>query len=211
MHAYDRLYLERARITMGCMLDHAVNDLKIGLGEFYGLFLMSGIADSFGKGDPEVIAGHSGAELSRMIIDATGFPAVPKRPSFRGGRSREYWCGRALAYYQWSTGRPFSMIEQAVPVTEIRDLYSPYHEMDIRQFADHLDELIGERFRETALARYRKYAGLSQGMLAKASGVSVRTIQQYEQRQKDIGKAGAEQIRRLSSAIGCRPEVIIGT
>ena len=49
-------------------------------------------------------------------------------------------------------------------------------------------------------------AGLSQSELAEMSGVSVRTIQQYEQRQKSINRAKAETLLRLARALCCDME-----
>ena len=49
--------------------------------------------------------------------------------------------GVALAYYQWESGLRFAEIEAAVSITEVCHLYTPYHEMDIRQFVDRMNEL----------------------------------------------------------------------
>jgi DNA-binding transcriptional regulator YiaG len=57
----------------------------------------------------------------------------------------------------------------------------------------------------TRLKALRLKNGLSQSALADASGVPVRTIQQYEQRQKDINKAHFEYIIRLAAALNCEP------
>ena len=46
--AYDKLYLDKARIALGRMLDFAVYDLNYNLTEFYNLFLSSGVAERFG-------------------------------------------------------------------------------------------------------------------------------------------------------------------
>ena len=51
IHAYDKVYLEKARTALGRMLDFAVYDLKYEIGDFWGLFLASGIAKRFGEGD----------------------------------------------------------------------------------------------------------------------------------------------------------------
>jgi transcriptional regulator with XRE-family HTH domain len=59
------------------------------------------------------------------------------------------------------------------------------------------------------LKKTRIKNGLSQSALAKASGVPLRTIQQYEQRQKDINRAGAAYIIMLSSALNCDPASIL--
>ena len=52
----------------------------------------------------------------------------------------------------------------------------------------------------------RKDLGLSQSELAGQADVPVRTIQQYEQRQKDINKAQAETLLRLARALNCNVE-----
>jgi transcriptional regulator with XRE-family HTH domain len=46
----------------------------------------------------------------------------------------------------------------------------------------------------------------TQAELARRSGVSLRSIQMYEQRNKDINKAGAEALYRLSKVFGCSME-----
>ncbi len=43
-------------------------------------------------------------------------------------------------------------------------------------------------------------------MLATLSGIPLRTIQQYEQRQKDINKARFDCILAFSQALMCKPE-----
>lgn len=47
---------------------------------------------------------------------------------------------------------------------------------------------------------------MSQRELADLSGVSLRSIQQYEQRTKDINKTVTESLLALSRALGCRME-----
>ena len=59
---------------------------------------------------------------------------------------------------------------------------------------------------ETNLKAMRTLAGLSQSELAVQADVPVRTIQQYEQRQKDINKAQAETLLRLARALNCNVE-----
>ena len=95
---------------------------------------------------------------------------------------------------------------RCVPVKDIQCLYSPYHEMDIRQFRDKMTELIRVAKPETNLKLLRQKAGLRQRELAEQSGVPVRTIQQYEQRRKNINKAQAEYLVMLSKALCCTVE-----
>ena len=66
-----------------------------------------------------------------------------------------------------------------------------------------------EHFAETNLKRIRTAYGCSQAELAKKSGVGLRSIQLYEQRQKDINKASAESLYRISKVLGCAMEDLL--
>lgn len=50
---------------------------------------------------------------------------------------------------------------------------------------------------------------MSQTQLAETSGVPVRSIQQYEQRRKDINKSNANTLLSLARALGCRMEDLL--
>ena len=54
-----------------------------------------------------------------------------------------------------------------------------------------------------SLQEKRTASGMSQGQLAKASGVNVRMIQFYEQGRKDINGARLGTLLQLSAALGC--------
>jgi len=45
--------------------------------------------------------------------------------------------------------------------------------------------------------------GLSQSQFADMSGINIKTIQAYEQRQKNIKSAKFETLQKLSSVFGC--------
>ena len=203
MHAYDKLYLEKARTSLGRMLDFAVYDLKYKASEFFALFIASGVAERFEQGDFTILAGKSGIELAYLVLDEADVEYERLTPRFAAGRSEEYWTGWALAYYQWFTAMRFADIIKAVPLEEISALYTPYHEMDIRHFVDKMNELCLSQRGETNLKRLRRQAGLSQRGLAEKSGISLRTIQQYEQRQKNINKAQIDTLIPLSKALYC--------
>ena len=61
----------------------------------------------------------------------------------------------------------------------------------------------------TNLKRIRTASGLSQAGLAELSGVSVRMIQYYEQRVKDINAAGALTVYRMAQVFGCTVEDLL--
>ena len=77
------------------------------------------------------------------------------------------------------------------------------------QVMDRLQQLRqGARF-ATYLKKIRQHSGLSQSDLALQTGIPLKTIQQYEQGRKDINKAQAEYIIKLSRALCCRPEDLL--
>ena len=209
MNAYDKIYLESARKSLARMCDYAVYDLKYDLEEFFDMFITSSYAKRFEYGEATVVAGHSGVELAYDILDENGKFSLHIEPQYTVNRSKEYWFGWALAYYQWYTGLSFAEIIKYVPVKKILKLYSPYHEMDIRHFVNKMNELYLEEKKVTNLKIRRKKLGVSQSKLSELTGIPVRTIQQYEQRQKNINKAQAEYLVILARVLYCRVEDLI--
>ena len=203
IHAYDKIYLSRAQGVLGSMLDFAVHDLGLPLEDFYKRFLLSGISGRFQSGESAILAGRSGVELAADVMENETL-VLKYRPVM--DRSPEYWAGWALAYFQWETNLSFSRIESAISITEIVLMYNPFHEMDITQFSDHMLGLYRHRNPVTNLKSFRMKANLSQGELANLSGVPVRTIQQYEQRQKNINAAKAEALIRIAKYLYCSVE-----
>ena len=206
MHAYDEMYLEKARIALGRMFDFVVYQLGYSIEKFFDLFISSGVSRRFENGDVDLLVGKSGVEIGYEVLDKTFGDVQPIEIEFTANRSEEYWTGWVLAYYQWMHGISFSKINEKISIRDILALYTPYHEMDIRQVVDKLDEMMINKDEDTNLKKRRKVAGLSQSGLAKEVGVSVRTIQQYEQRQKDINKASAERMLAFAKRLYCDVE-----
>ena len=207
--AYDKVYLDCAKRVLGRMLDFAVHDLKYGIQEFFSLFIKSGISERFGKGDYTILAGKSGVEVAYEVLEKMQIDAERTAPKYVVNRSEEYWTGWALAHYQWETALSFEEIEKFIPIHYVKALYSPYHEMDIKHFIEKMNELYRAAKPDTNLKTKRKQVGLSQSELAKLSGIPVRTIQQYEQRQKNINRAQVEYLFKLSNALGCSVECLM--
>ena len=97
----------------------------------------------------------------------------------------------------------------AVPFSELIKMYPVYHEMDIEQFIDHMDKLIKDAYPSTRLRAKRINNGMSQSELARDSGVALRQIQLFEQRQRDINNASAITLLKLSHSLHCRIEDLI--
>jgi len=210
MIAYDETYLSGAQRRLGDMLDFGVNGCGLELGSFFRMFAKSPLALRFEAGEPAVVAGKSGEELARDLLNAASEPpSLLDSWSPAASAPPEYWVGWALAFYQWASGFSFWAIEQRVPVDKVLTLYRPYHEMDIRQFCDKMDQLCVQAHPQTNLQAARIAAGLSQSQLAHAAGVPVRTLQQYEQRQKDINRARADYVESLARTLCCHPSDLL--
>ena len=62
---------------------------------------------------------------------------------------------------------------------------------------------------ENKLKKIRTNKGLSQGGLATLTSVNVRTIQKYEQGERDINKASGETLYKLAKALNCNIEDLL--
>ena len=204
--AYRETYLSNAQSTLGDALDYAINYCNISGEEFIKLFVTSSISKRMENGEPAILSGKSGIEIAIDVICETTGTQLDPQSHDRMDRSIEYWIGWALAYYQWYSARRYSEIFQALSFEELRQLYYPLHEADITKFVDVVDEKVKTFFKETNLKRIRMNYGCTQIELARQSGVSLRSIQMYEQRRKDINKASVETIYSIAKALGCTVE-----
>ena len=213
MHAYDEIYLGKARMTLAWMFDYGVNGCGFEMEQFYKMFLTSSYVHRFENGDCSVVAGLSGVELAqRVIMEASEIGEFPE-PVFALDRSPEYWLGYYLSYYQWYRNVMFEQITMCIAITDILCMYRKYHEMDVMNFVCALDEMCinTEERQLSRLQAYRKRIGLSQRELAERAEVPLRTIQQYEQKQKNINHARADYVLRIAKALYCRPDDLMET
>ena len=208
-HAYQEIYLNKAQTLLGDAFDYAVNICNIPGTDFIKLFTASSLSKKIENGEASCIAGKSGIEAVKEIVFETTGKDINPEPQSRFSRSTEYWIGWAIAYYQWHSNRKFSDIFKVVSYENLEKMYYTLHEADISKFADTLDELIKKHFTDTNLKRLRTVYGCSQAELAKRAGVSLRSVQMYEQRNKDINKASVETVSRLAKALGCSIEDLI--
>ena len=59
------------------------------------------------------------------------------------------------------------------------------------------------------LKEIRTQQGLAQSLLSKEANVSLKTLQAYEQGDRDIKKAQAETVYKLAKALNCKMEELI--
>ena len=208
-HAYQEIYRSKAQTVLGDAFDYAINSCSLFGEAFIKMFIASSVSKKIENGEPAYIAGKSGIEIVMEIVSETTGKELDTEPNESVGRSREYWIGWAVAYYQWYSGRKFGDIFKVLSFEDLQNMYYTLHEADITKFADIVDARIKEFFPDTNLKRIRTAYGCTQAELARRSGVSLRSIQMYEQRNKDINKANAETLYRIAKVLGCTIEDLI--
>ena len=209
IRAYPEMYLPKAQAVLGEALDYAVNACGMSGEGFINMFIVSSVSKRMAVGEPTLVAGKSGIEIVLdTVFEATGkILDIPQKESFF--RSPEYWIGWAVAWYQWYSARSYGEIFQAMSFTDLESMYGTLHEADVSKFAEIADDLVRKCFPDTNLRRFRLLYGCTQEKLSRLSGVSLRSIQMYEQRQKNINRASAESLYRLSKVLGCAMEDLI--
>lgn len=206
--AYSELYLDDAMNNLGDMVDFAVHDLGYEPDEFFNWFISSGIASRFEKGNPKYVAGMSGYELAEAVLKETNVSYTTKEPSYIEFKGREYWAGWILAYYQWITNKRFEdMVKDGLNLSTVFSMYV-LHKADESKFVESANELIArnKKNKKSKLHSIRKERGFTQQELSKASGVSLRMIQLYEQKKNDISKAQVGYVINLAKVLGCDVE-----
>ena len=124
-------------------------------------------------------------------------------------RSPQYWAGYVLAFAHCETGASFRRLLRAMPFSEIVSTYNPLHEADESKFVEVVKKRLIHSCAPSNLQRIRQASGFTQAQLSAASGVGLRSIQMYEQRNKDINKAQALTLRALAKALHCTMESIM--
>ena len=208
MHAYDESYLADAKDHLGDLFDYTVNTLGMNLRDAFERFAYSGVGEMFEKGHPLFLAGMSGSDLARRVLEATGRPGPYPKYEFTG-YSREYWTGWTLAHFQWFSGIRFKDIDRyGLPIEAIREMYHPLHEADISKFL----EIAGARVKlsTVSLKKQRTNAGFTQAQLAQKSGVPLRLIRAYEQGTVALSHAEAGTVTRLARALHCDVGSLVG-
>lgn len=205
MRAYHEDYLYNVQKNMGNMLDFIINTCEVELRQFWDMFLVSGFDEQIEKGNPKYLAGVSGCELAKLVCEKSSI-TVSHEDEMYQDKSPEYWVGWAIAFYQWYSNKKFSKITKAVPIDEIIAMYPTLHEADISKFVVIMEERLSVYYIDTNLKTMRTVYGYSQSELAEESGVSLRQIQLFEQRQRDINKAQVYTVAKLAKALACEIE-----
>ena len=209
IRAYDEQYLSDAMHNLGEAFDFARNVCQIEHDTFLSMMISSGVAALFESGTPKYVSGMSGTELVLNVLRKKGIIVENVSAQVEYDCSPEYWTGWIMAYFQWYTGRSFQSIREVLSMREILHLYPTLHEVSEDRAVDTLNNIILKKALPTRLQARRKNSQLTQRKLSELSGVSIRTIQQYEERSRDINKAAGATLRLLAQALSCRIEDLL--
>ncbi len=209
IHAYQEMYIETIRTKMAEAFDYAINKCNIIGNDFINFFLASKTKSYLEKGIVTYFLGKSGIEIALDIINEIKDIKIEELKELDFYRTKEYWIGWAITYYQWYTNKKFERIFESISYDELLNLYDTLHEADILKFVEALNNIIDNKNYETNLKIIRSGYGISQNELAKRSNVSLRSIQMYEQRKKDINKASALTLYSISLVLGCNIEDLL--
>jgi len=214
-YAYPDVYLSDAKDNLAICFDYLINHCNFTHDQTMNLFIHSGIAGLFGSGNPHYLSGMSGVELGREIFRISYKDELLTPYPYSFSKSPEYWAGFYLAEYQWRYNKSFELINNYVSLSEITQMYTIYHEMDITHFEIEIERRINSKTTiqnsqtMSTLKRLRTYASMSQSMLADKANVGIRSIQMYEQGIYDMKKAEAGTILKLAKALGVSMEELL--
>ena len=145
-HAYQEIYLSNAQALLGDAFDYAINACGVAGDSFIKLFSVSSVSNRIENGEPSYLFGKSGIETAVDVLVETTGKAPTAKPQANFSRSREYWIGWAIAYYQWFSGRKFGDIFKVLSFEDLQQMYAPLHEADISKFADIADAKVRAYF-----------------------------------------------------------------
>ena len=206
MKAYNSSYVNSAMSCLGEMLDYGANTCGIDPECLFRLFIGLGYAAAFETGMPKYVVGMSGCELAQRIIDESDLETNPESDEIYPDI---YWCGWILAYYQWSTSIPFIDIIKHISFDYLHQAYPALHTASEDKAVETFNSIIKKEQRMSRIQAARLNSNYSQSQLAIASDVNLRTLQEYENRRRNINLASGTVLLRLAKALGCNIEDIM--
>ena len=189
--AYNEMYLEDAMRNLGTAFDFAKHSYHI--------------AGQFENGVPKYVSGISGIEIVLEVLN--GREKIRYEKDYISyDYSCEYWCGWILAYFQWYYSINFDDLAYYLKMKDLERLYDILHETSEIKAVEVISAHIRNKNLISRLKYHRLKNGLSQKELSEESGVSLRMIQQYEQRKKDINMASTSSLYFLARVLNCQIE-----
>lgn len=201
IHAYNDIYLNSVMHNLAALFDIAINAEGINPDIFADMFVNSKIASGIEAGVPDILVGKSATEMLMIILDKEiEYTVVPV------DRTPEYWAGWILANAQWYLNKTFKEILSVMPFSMLVSMYYPYHEADEMKMIEKIENCFPSI---STLKTIRQKRNLTQEELALLSGVNIRSIRSYEQKDNDILKAQGDTLQKLAKTLDCTIEELL--
>ena len=209
IHAYYDDYVSDAQDTLGNMFEYGVNLCKIDPEHFFTMFLNSGLAEQFEKGNPRVVAGMSGGELAKEVIRKSTGQEPDVEEEYFLDKSPEYWAGWILAYYQWETGRSFRKISEYLSISDILCMYPTMHEADVSKFVDTAESIYVRKHTSTYFHKKCTRLNYSLDRIASESNISSEIIQKLDSDRTCIWDLSVRDLYKLTKILDCSMEELL--
>lgn len=186
------------------MFEYAKCHLHIGCDEFFDMLNKTHISDRLYNLDIIYIYGKSSIEIINDIYKAYDMK-IKKFDKNRILKSdKYYWIGLVIASYCYGKKISFKEIGKRIKPSQVLKMYNTIHEAPHMKVIDEIDKILNKQ--EPILKHIRQSKNISQSELSILSGVSLRSIQMYEQKKKNISKASFEIVKRLANSLSIKME-----
>ena len=203
-HAYQEMYLNNAQALLGDAFDYAINACGIAGDSFMELFSVSSVSNRIENGEAAYIMGKSGIEAAVDVLVETTGKASTAKPKVNFNRSRDIGSAGPSPTTSGSPAGSSAIFLRSSRLKICSGCMRLSTKRTSAKFADIADAKVCEYFADTNLKRIRTLYGCTQAELARRSNVSLRSIQMYEQRNKDINKASAKLFSALRKSSAAR-------
>ena len=130
--------------------------------------------------------------IEALLFLITGFEA--KEDNSYGIYNDAYWCGQNYFDLHIKTKKPFVYIFLKLPLDELMNVYSIFHEMDFTSLLEHFHRKEKEK---TILRILCEEKRCSLNDLCKATSLSINTLRKYNSSDNNLYNASFQNIAKL--------------
>jgi len=189
-------------------IDYGVNACHYNIDMIIRL-LCSQYGSKFDDRDEEFVNNYDGEKLIKEIVD-TFFWKYPYPDYKINPKSKEYILGEYLGELAAFSKIPFrDLLLRIRPTDTLTFLKEHNYEINHDEFEKWATKIYKKDDYVTRLRLIRDHNHLSQAQLAKKSGVNIRNIQMYEQRNNDINAASGIILQKLAHALKVRVDDLL--
>ncbi len=131
--------------------------------------------------------------LEDIFFDITSF-RIEKDDSY-GVYDDAYWSGFTYFELHQRTNYSFAFLFLKLPLIKMMELYSVYHEMDITELIEYLED---ENKKKTIISLLLEEKGCSLSKVSKETGIRLPTLNKYRQSDETLLNASFQNVYRLA-------------